>query len=184
MSKNNLQKGFTLIEIMVALSVFVVILTVMMGSIVSIVDSNQKSRSKTSSLDSLNFTLEAMSRAIRFGTNYHCGSSGNLYNPLDCSSPSSSFSFRSADGNLVTYFLSSNIIYRSINNGTSYALTPTNGDVIIQNLDFRVFGSYAYGTDYLQPQVIINVSGYSGSKSSTRSNFNLQTTVSQRVLDI
>lgn len=182
MKKTKFQKGFTLLEMLVALSVFVVILTVMMGSIVSIVDSNQKSRNKTSSLDGLNFTLESMSRLIRFGTNYHCGSTGNLYTPQDCASPNNSFSFRSADGSLVTYYLSSGVINRTVNGGTAYPLTPP--DVFIQSLGFRVFGSSAYGVDYLQPRVVMTIAGYSGSKSSTRSNFNLQTTVSQRVLDI
>ena len=179
--KYNFKRGFTLIELLVSLAIFVSIMTIMMGSIVTIVHSNQKSNNKSDALDNLNFTLESMSRMIRFGKNYHCGSSGNLNNPQDCSTPSSSFSFTDVNGNLVTYSLSSGVIYRSVNGGALSPLTASN--VSIQALNFRVVGSYAYGTDYLQPRVIITLSGQVGS-NTRRANFNLQTTVSQRLLDI
>ena len=68
--------------------------------------------------------------------------------------------------------------------------TLTSPEVFIQSIAFRVFGSYSYGNgasqDYLQPQVIMTVSGYAGSanKTLTQSFFQLETTISQRKLDI
>lgn len=177
--------GFTLVELMVSMSVFSLVLVMSMGAITSVLDANQKSQSLRAVMDNLNFTLEGMTRAIRFGENYHCGSSGDLTIPTDCPAGSSSMTVKTSDGAQVTYSLSGSRIARSVNGGTQYFITSN--DITIQSLSFRVFGSYPANsgggpTDLLQPQVIIVVKGYAG-ELSTRSTFSLETTVSQRKFD-
>lgn len=180
--KNN--KGFTLVELMVSLSIFVVVMTVIMGSILAVLDVNNKDQTKKTAMDNLNVSLESMSRTVRFGTIYHCGSFGTLSQPADCASGGSSFTLKAADGTQVTYSLSGGAITRSVNGGTAQAMTSP--EISITSLAFRVFGSYAYGTDYLQPQVIITVTGTAGTagKVKDQSTFQIETTVSQRQLDI
>ncbi len=176
------QSGFTLIEIMVALTIFSVVMVISMGSILAVFDANKKSQSLRAVMDNLNFTMEGMTRTIRFGTNYHCGSAGDTSSPVDCPSGDTYLTVKAADTSKVTYKLVNGRIIRSINGGSDYFLTSP--DVTIQNLSFRVFGSqpYSSGTDLFQPQVIIVLSGYAGNLNS-QSSFFLQTTVSQMQFD-
>jgi len=183
--KNN--KGFTLIELMVSVSIFVIVMVISTGSILSVFDANRKSQTLRTVMDNLNLTMESMTRVIRFGTNYHCDvtvTNPALTSPRDCGSGASSIQVLASDGvTRVAYRLVNNKITRSINGGTEYDLTSA--DMVITDLSFRVFGSplYANGTDKFQPQVIIVIRGYAGTKVSTRSEFTLQTTVSQRAFD-
>ena len=73
MRKKIYNKGFTLIELMTAVSIFIVIMTVSMGSILSIFDANRKSRSLKTVMNNLNLALESMSREMRYGRSYNCG---------------------------------------------------------------------------------------------------------------
>ena len=64
-------RGFTLVEIMVAVSVFVLVMVISSGAIISVFNANQKSKNLRSAMDNLNLTMESMTRTIRFGTKYH-----------------------------------------------------------------------------------------------------------------
>lgn len=178
--KNN--TGFTLIEIMVSLSVFIIIMTVSLGAILSILDANDKAQTRKTSMDNLNYALESMSRTIRFGTNFYCGTTSTNPPPAnDCASGAASFSVRSSDGNLVVYSLSNGQIMKSVNGGATNALTSS--EITISRVMFYVFNSTGW-PDQGQPRVLISISGTVGNKVSTQSTFNLETTVSQRKLDI
>jgi Tfp pilus assembly protein PilW len=187
------KKGFTLVELMVSLSIFIVIMTVVMGAILSVLNLNTISQSRKTAMDNLNFSLETMTRSIRFGTTYDCASVPPLSSPHDCSTGGNSLTFVASDGTQVKYALSNGIITESVNNGT--ALPLTSGEVTVQNLTFWVLGSAAFvqGTgscsspnNCQQPRVIIDVSGIAGgaNKPATQASFQIQTTVSQRKLDI
>ncbi len=185
-------KGFSLVELLVAIAIFVVILTFSMGSLLSVLDAGRKARSLKSVMTNLNFTLEIMSREIKFGKNYRCGVATSFPPaPLNCtgqSSPGTAISFVSSEGQNIIYKINSagNGIEKSINGGTSY-LAVTAPEVTIQDLRFYVFNSYPQSgssPDDAQPRVVILIRGYAGEKPSLQSNFTLQTTVSQRSLDI
>lgn len=191
-AKPRRSRGFTLIELMVSVSVFVIIMVISMGSILSIFDANKKSQSLRTVMDNLNFTLEVMTRTIRFGTNYHCDvTTGDITTPapVDCALGRSSIVVKASDGRKVAYKLKTDgngivRIARSINGGTDYFVTSS--DVTITNLTFRVIGSLPYSStphDLVQPQVIITVNGNAGVRATVKSTFSLQTTVSQRMFD-
>jgi prepilin-type N-terminal cleavage/methylation domain-containing protein len=176
-------KGFTLVEIMVSLSVFLIVMTISLGAILSVTDMNEKVRTRKVAMDNLNFALDSMSRTIRFGTRYHCGG-GDVALTADCASGESSFSVRASNGTTVTYAFSGGSITRSVNAATPIAITSP--EISINSVKFRVFGSATYASDAsnLQPQVIMTVQGTVGSRVKTQSSFYIQTTVSQRKLDI
>lgn len=182
---NRPHKGFSLVEIMVSVSIFAIIMVISSSSVLSVFDANRKSQSLRAVMDNLNLTMEAFTRAIRFGTTYHCDVTvGTLSSPLDCGGAgASSLSIYDTNGLQITYKLSNGRIVRSISGGTEYALTSS--DVTITRLAFRVYGSPLYnnGADLFQPQVIIVVSGFAGTKATTQSTFSLETTVSQRIFD-
>jgi hypothetical protein len=180
---------------MVSLSIFVVIMILVMGSILSVLDLNNKIQSRKTAMDNLNFALESMTRTVRFGTKYHCGTSGDVSTPAqqDCVFGDNSITLRTSDGVLVTYFLSNGAIMRTLNGST---LPLTSPEVTIQTLNFFVLGSYPaslttscpqnISNDCLQPRIIITISGIAGStnKAKTQSTFHLETTLSERKFDI
>ena len=185
-NRDKTNSGFTLVEIMVAVSIFSIVMVVSLGSILAVLDANKKSQTLRSVMDNLNFSLESMTKDIRFGENYHCGTGGTVTLPLDCPSGDSTLNLKITDGSQVVYKLvgdgvTSGRVVKTFG-GTDYDVTSP--DVVIQDLKFRVLGSSAYsGGNLSQPKVIIIVKGYVGSKPTTRSSFILETTVSQRKLD-
>ncbi|MBI4155890.1 MAG: prepilin-type N-terminal cleavage/methylation domain-containing protein [Candidatus Zambryskibacteria bacterium] len=184
--KVKFSKGFSLIEIMVAVSIFSVVMVLSTGSILSVLDANRKSQTLRAVMDNLNSTMESMTRSIRFGQNYHCGPGGAvpITTPQDCgnNNPSDTMAVL-FNGLTTTYRLNSGRIEKSTNSADYYPITSP--DVTITNLAFRVFGSapYSNGVNLLQPQVIIVVSGFAGLKPTSQTTFTLETTVSQRLFD-
>jgi prepilin-type N-terminal cleavage/methylation domain-containing protein len=109
------QRGFTLIELMTAVSIFIIIMTISMGSIFSVFRANQKSKTLKTAINSINITLETLSRELRFGKDYYCGLSGNPSEP-DCTDGDTGMSFTSSDGDRITYSIHrSDYIRKSIN---------------------------------------------------------------------
>lgn len=188
-SKNKkifLERGFTLIEMMTAVTLFMVIMTISMGSILSLFDASRKSESLKTVMDNLNFTVESMSREIRFGKNYHCEASAGAdlpYTaPKNCLSAGNELvSFLSADGVQIVYQKNGPRIEKSVDGGQTY-LAVTAPEIIIESVSFYVVGATL---DSKQPKVIIKIRGSAGikEKANTISDFTVQTMVSQRQLD-
>ncbi len=167
------ERGFTLVEILVALALFITVMTIGLGSVINVLEANRKSDSLKSVMTNLNFALEVMSRDIKFGDSYSCSIS-------TCSSGDTSIYFRNSDGINVRYRLNNSRIEKSVDNGATYQII-TAPNIVVQDMRFYIFG---YNTgDGAQPRVLISIRGYSGTKPSIQTTFVVQTTVSQRVLD-
>lgn len=173
------QKGFTLIELMTALSIFAVVVVISVGSMLNVFDANRKSRNLRAVMSNINIALESMSKEMRYGMNYHCGSSGNQSNPQNCASGGTQVTFLSSANVEVTYRLNGTAIERQEENDDYIPLTAP--EVPIDSLTFYTLGA---GTgDLLQPKTLIRVKGHAGTGRS-RSDFILQTLVSQRKPDL
>ncbi|MBI2673940.1 MAG: type II secretion system protein [Candidatus Zambryskibacteria bacterium] len=173
-----MKKGFTLIELMVAVSIFIIVMTISMGSIIGVFDANRKSKSLKTVLNNLNLTVESMAKEMRFGKNYHCGS-GTITVPQNCPGGDNLMGFLSSDNLQIIYRLTGTTIEKSVNGGTYVAVTAP--EIVIDNLTFYTLGAGTSNT--LQPKVIIKIQSHAGAKTG-RSDFTLQTLVSQRALDI
>ncbi len=176
--KPNTQKAFTLIEIMVAVSIFAMVMVVAIGAVLSIVSANKKAQAVNTVLTNLNFSLEAMLRDLRTGYDYSCAGVG------DCPEGRNSITFYSTQtGSNVTYTLSGTAIAKSTGDNNGF-LELTGSDVKIDRLMFYVTGTRKTADqDYAQPKVIIIVKG-SYTTGGAVTEFNLQTMVSQRKIDI
>ena len=64
--------GFTLIEMMVAVALFAIVMTVSISSLLALIDANKKAQSLQSAMNNLNVALDGMVRQIRMGTQYRC----------------------------------------------------------------------------------------------------------------
>ena len=173
-----MKKGFTLIELMTAVSIFIIVMTISMGSIIGIFDANRKSRSLKTVLNNLNLTVESLSREMRFGKNYHCGS-GDVTSPQNCPSGDTLISFLSSDNIQITYRLNGTAIEKQVG-GEGY-IAVTAPEIIIDNLTFYTLGTGIGNT--LQPKAVIIIKSHAGA-GKERSDFTLQTLVSQRTMDI
>lgn len=78
-------KGFTLIELMVATSIFVIIMLSAIGSLTTLLAAAKSARALRFTIDNVNFAMESMTRSIRMGTNYICspGPGITMYNNPD-----------------------------------------------------------------------------------------------------
>lgn len=209
--KLNINKGFTLIELMVATSLFSIIAV----SGISILLGSQAAYKRISgnrvAVDNINLVLDTMSREIKFGSNYGCiNTSGNFLASSYYNYFASSTVFSDSINNECNAFVytpqgttTQKIVYyldtdKSTINEADYVFNNGNYDL---SLDFPIstsefvvnsFWFDVKGTqvdDYLQPKVIILASGViTFVKNSQRDNvatttFSAQAGASQRILD-
>ena len=180
-SKLKINKGFTLVEILVAVALFTVIASFSTGAVLSIFDANNRARASKTVVDNLNLAIEDMVRTVRFGNNFHCGNSGNLASPTNCPDSSGSdlldVTFK---GDVIVYRLNGTAIQKSSDGGSNYT-DITSPETSIDYLRFYVFNSQS--SDNKQPYVVAVIKGHSGNKITAQSSFSIETTISQRVLD-
>ena len=163
MNSNN--KGFTIIEMVVAVGVFAVVITVSLAAFLNVSNIQKRAEALRVINNNLNFSLETMMREIRSGSNYSVGTGGTSLNIKNASSTD------------ITYRLNNNRIEKSVTAGPYLALTAP--EVNITKLLFISRGELA--GDGLQPRVTIVITGSAGEKNVIK--LNLQTTISQRKLD-
>ncbi|HBM45415.1 MAG: hypothetical protein UR85_C0011G0009 [Candidatus Nomurabacteria bacterium GW2011_GWF2_35_66] len=74
-SKKTKQKksGFTLIEIMVSISIFSVVMLIVIGALLMLNDANKKAQATRAIVDNLNFAMDDITRSIRTGKDFKCG---------------------------------------------------------------------------------------------------------------
>jgi prepilin-type N-terminal cleavage/methylation domain-containing protein len=176
-----MKKGFTLVELLVSISMFLVIMTISVGSIVGIFDANRKSKTLKTAITNLNLAVESMSKEMRFGTRYHCDSAGaGVTTPLSCPSFGGTYmSFLSSDNIQITYRRFGTAIEKQVGAGGYIEVTAP--EIIIDNLTFYTRDAES-PPDLLQPEVVIMIKSHAGTDKS-RTDFTLETFVSQRVLD-
>jgi len=177
--KKRNKRGFTLIELIVAIALFGFVSVAAVSAMLAVVDGNKKSQSLVSAMGNLNFAMESMTRELRVGRLYDCGAVGGS---RDCTGGDTRMTFSTSDSGTMTYRLTGTSIERVFNNGFSTKTAKMTGsDVVIDELIFYVRGTTPGDSE--QPKVTIVVEGTAG-VADTASNFILETTVTQRFPDI
>lgn len=177
-----IQKGFTLVEMLVAIAIFMIVVTTTLGAFLKMVDVNKKVQSVRNAMDNANLAMETMMRNIRLGYDY-CqvgpGCDGN------------NISFRDQSGNIVTYELvegpsvlgqkeSPFQMARTVNGGPQVAITSP--DIAIEDLTFEVNGG-SIG-DGVQAHVKIFVKGTTLLLNNEHNfDFSFQSLATQRLYD-
>lgn len=182
------QKGFTLIEIMVSTSIFMIIMLVALGALISSSNAAKKSQALRSAMDNVNFALESMTRSLRMGSDYACVV-GSVSIPAsanaDCSitgSGGSAIVFTPASHAPGSRDSAYTLTQRADNTYALQKCTPNcvdlvSTDVNIEKLTFFVSGSDI--TDNIQPSIYILIKGNVKVKGEDNP-FAVQTLVSQR----
>jgi len=199
---NTTKAGFTLVEVLVSLSLFTVVVTMSVGTLLILIDTNAKQQNMQTVMTNLSFALDSMTREIRTGYYYECESNANNLEKVDgkvnkdCPTGESNFAFSESGGSLTSGKGSSRIAYRLEGNSIERRLgNPTSGgvnwqkitapEVVISELKFIVTDTEPYSDGNLKsPTVTIFLSGTAGDIVGLDSSFNIQTTVTQQVLDL
>lgn len=194
--------GFTLIELMVASSIFAIVMLILIGALMTTFGLAKNSRAMRLAMDNVNYAMESMTRSIRMGTNYTCVKSGEEVNlneellPKDCPDGGTFLAFipqRGASNSRVGYQVAAfedngyqtpgngNVNstlrrYDNINSNTS-GVPIVSSNVNIEKLNFFVEGSDP--NDGRQASVYIIMKGTVDVKGVPVS-FSIQTLASQR----
>lgn len=171
------QKGFTLVELLVSMGLFSIVMMISIGTLLSIVDANRKARSLIAVTTEMNFLFDSMMRTIRTGYEYRCGIAGS-----DCPNGDLVLNLKNKDGDPVQYSFNQGLgtIERTIDGSRDRLTSPI---VRINKMSFIVTGTAVEG-DEEQPTVTVMVQAAAGVDAETSTRFNLQATVTQRVLDL
>ena len=68
--------GFSLVEMMVAIAIFMVVAVVAVAALLKIVDADRKSKTLQDTVNNINFAMDSITREIRVGSDYTLDKSG------------------------------------------------------------------------------------------------------------
>ncbi len=201
------QAGFSLIELLVSIGLFSVVITMAVGTMIILLDANAKAQNMNVLMTNLSFALDSMSREIRTGFAYYCNSQISLVPAVtdtrDC--PYSRYALSivetgnsltggdrgsyTSDNRIIYYFDPSlfgpghGAIMRRIGNNPAQPITSE--EIYITSASFTVIGSdTARAGDLRTPLVRIFITGEAGDIEGLDTSFQLQTTVSQRLVEL
>lgn len=200
------QKAFTLVEVMISIGLFTVVMVIGIGAILGVNSTHRKTQTMRSVVDNLSFVMEDMARSMRLGDDFVCKESVlEAIGSLDVGNPPNnqngenckSISFEpywnydpNDDVNQVVYFINEangiGTIFKKSETmdwtDEMIPITPAEIDIDTTKSGFWVSGS---GDESIpvQPRITIVLVG-TVRLGNASTEFNLQTSVSQRLLDI
>ncbi|MEX2029198.1 MAG: prepilin-type N-terminal cleavage/methylation domain-containing protein [Candidatus Paceibacterota bacterium] len=183
-------KGYTIIETMIAISIFTIVVTIGIGSLLNANLVHQKSQDMRSIIDSLSFVMEDISSNLRTGYNYRCvtnlGQYGGTADGQNCFGIAFQPAGVPSDPRWVYEVVSQGdiaYIRKSTNGGANWVqLTPNEVKINTLESNFSVSGAPP-PPDNKQPFVTIKLVG-TITYQNVVSPFSLQTSVSQRLIDV
>jgi prepilin-type N-terminal cleavage/methylation domain-containing protein len=201
--------GFSLIELLVSIALFSVVITMSVGTMIVLLDANAKAQNMNVLMTNLSFALNSMSREIRTGFSYHCDYSAveaAIPTPIetnDCPDGGTRLSVVETDNSLTggprgSYDIGSRVTYYYVPSyfsngngailrrvGTRGALPLTSEEINITEFSLLVVGADPGPLDGAHsPRVRLLIAGEAGEIEGLDTSFRLQTTVTQRLLDI
>jgi len=171
-----MKKGVTLVELLVAISIFSITIIAFMNLFTKAINYYRENLIENYLLDSSSYLLDYLARALRMaqkdiqGT---CiGQNLNYYQ-----SDPNRIKFLSSKGECIEFYLESNQL-KVLKSGISLPINPSN--LLVEDLKFKILGESQ--DDNLQPRVTIVLK----LKNNTQppKTFIVQTTISQRQLDV
>lgn len=194
----NKNKAFTLVEVLVATTIFIVVMLVAITALLASQRSSKQGQAIRSALDNVQFSLESITRSGRLGSLYTCiSSTGTTTLSIvgsDCPTGGTGFAFglydpisKITDGYafyLGTTATGSGAIFRCISRGNlSVTLKGTDCSAITApDVNITSFTTVVDGSDIAdgrQPSVKIIMEGVANA-TNQQTPFFIQTIVSQR----
>ncbi len=194
----------------VSLGLFSVVATIVVGSLLILISSNRQFQVEQSIMTNLSFAIDSMTREIRTGTSFYCeyGSSQSFISDLnnktitdtqDCygnnfggfyaiSFVETGNSITDNAGDRITYYYdkTTKSIFRRVESNQARVLTSS--DIEITDMSIFVTGTEAFNSsspnNVFQPTVTIYIEAQEKGSGSNGQKYKLQTTVTQRTLDV
>lgn len=189
-SRRELTQGFTLVELIVSLALFIVVVFITTSAFLNVTHLYKKAAVTRTAMDTLNVAVEHIARNLRVATNYDCGyfySGYGTITPNDCTvgvGGSTAISFINPSGKIGAYQRKTTLP-SGLGSGYIQSMTPgsnccdilTGDDIDITKLQFYVTG--ATSADKNQPRVNIVIQGYAVNDPD-KTKFSIYTSVTQR----
>src|SRR3989344_7091484 len=166
------ERGFTLIELMVAVGVFSIAITASSGLFITSLRGQQRTYVVQNLADNARYAMEAMAKEIRMGSGFS-GCAGN-----SCSFISH---MMHRDGKNVKFSLGTDakIMFDDGTGGGTSELPITSANIEVTSLDFELIGGSATTHERV---VIVMQARVAGNSPYASADITLQTTVSPRAL--
>lgn len=181
--------GFTLVEMLVAVSLFSIVMVVSVGTLIVLLSAAGVAQTAQSLTSNLSFAFDSMSRNIRTGYEYYCTGTvtpdGNSLpsGTQDCEDGNSVFVFTEGQsGNRIAYRFDSatEALYQKVEDGSWLRLTSE--EIAIDAFQFILVGSL--GGDETQPTARMLLSARAAAGIAEINPIYLQTTVTSKQLNI
>jgi len=192
--------GFTLVELLVSISIYAIVITMAVGSLMVLIDANAKAQNMQEAITNLTFALDSMTREIRTGRSFYCATNdpgasipeSDEFDTQDCDNGGSYFSIveggqsltEDSDGRVAYRYNSTDqTIDRRVSGGNWFPITSP--DVDISEGVFHVSDTDTGSDgDASQAYVTIYITGSAGELESVDTSFDIETTIVKRILDI
>lgn len=185
-----MNRGFTLIEMLVAITTFSLVIGSVMGIFISAIRSQTQALATQKLLDETSYVIEYMGRALRMAKKDMTGSCLNAppqpkYNYQNPDGNTSAIRFLNYNDKCQEFFKEGTLLKERKSLTAAYdpnqpALELTSSDLVITSLQFNLSGQDQ--TDYLQPRVTISMT--IKRVGPTGPEIKIQTSISQRNLDV
>ncbi len=205
MCQQNPRTGFSLIELMVSLTLFSIVMTVSLGTLLTLIDANTKAQALSSSMTNISFALDSISRNLRTGKDFHCADTSasvdaNSDDRLHSVALTNLKGCNGGEAIIFTPGLDSEVRVGYRINGAQIEQwvdekffddewIPITSDeppgaVTINTFSLSVVGEESVsGGDEIQPQISILIDGEVDAGLTEPTVFRIQTNVTQRILN-
>lgn len=175
--------GFTLLELIIAVAIFLVLIIIAGNVIFSAVRFQRVASNAQELQNNLRGALEIMGREVRLAAKDEAGTCVGTVRGNFAWSPAA-LVFLNDRGSCLQYALAGEQVQQTVNynsvGGSPRTETLTAASVEVLSLQFDVFGES--GNDQQQPRVLIRLSART--RGTTDNPIKLQTTLTQRELDV
>lgn len=160
------QKGFTIVELLIAVGLFLIVLSIISGAFVEALRTERATLRLMAANDTASFALEQMARDIRVGTDFSLAAPSELH-------------FNDRAGAETAYRLNAGRVEKRSGAGIFTPITANTA--LVASLRFALTGEQT--NDNLQPRVTIAMSVGATGRDIEGVTTAVQTTVTPRLLD-
>jgi len=186
MTKNKIQKnkGFTLIEMMVAVSLFVIVALIVSGVLIQLSAAYKKAQAMRLLMDNLNFALEKMNLEIREGTKIYSIDNDNAVEYYELGDTGTKYCYSLSqlgeDNRQTLAKCTTDCPCSETSSDVKDMLSP---EISLEHLNFKISSVDAGGGLNRQAKVLISVKGQATVRANQTTEFMIQTSASQRTPD-
>ena len=177
------RRGFTLVELLIAIALFSILITVAVGGFTKALHTQSEISALIAAESNAGLAIEQITREIRTGTDFCAVDAVSGRSLCDCPAVDaftgapvcSNLAFVNAEGQTVMYYVNNGVLEKSVDGGSTFA-PATGSDATVSYLTMTILDNTP--GDY--PRVTFSVGVSPNDPALASQVLNLQTTVSVR----